>query len=201
MNFHSVYIEDLLPRCFTVYVQWRVMIYSNCTELYLEDCLDKLGLRGLDNAGGDDGGLVTEGGAGDGGQRLDVVTDCDLAQGTRTVISLLRNINSINGVNNRSRGGHLTDHQGSLGGDKLGLDCGEEGLVAGPGVGVAQAGGQDVQGRPVGEEGGREGGVDTQGGGAEILDCRHALQHYQGNTHALRRVLTLNCNKKPEPHG
>ena len=137
-------------------------------NIHLEDCLDKLGLRGLDNAGGDDGILVTEGGAGDGGEGLNVFPDRDLAQGTRAIVSLHRDIHDIIVINNLggySRGRHLTHHRDIVGGgdqlrpegDELG---GGQGRVAGrqggPGVGEAQAGLEDVKGGPVGEEGGRE---------------------------------------------
>ena len=170
-------------------------------NIHLEDGLDKLGLRGLDNAGRDDGDLVTEGGAGDGGQGLDVVPDGDLAQGTGAIISLGRNIHGLDVINNlrwgRSR--HFTHQTGIVWSrDKVRLEWDEgswQGLVAGrqggPGVGEAQAGLEDVQGGPEGEEGGGEGGVSRQRGGAEILDCRHALQHYQGDTHNLQQGVKL----------
>ena len=95
---------------------------------YLEDGLDKLGLRCLDDAGRDDGGLVTEGRAGDGGQSLNVIPDSDLTQGTGTIICLGRDIHGLNVINNLGwgRGRHLTHHNSIVWTrDKVGLEWDE----------------------------------------------------------------------------
>ena len=83
-------------------------------NIHLKDGLDKLGLRGLGNAGRDDGELVTEGGPGYVGQSRNVVPDSDLAQGTGAIISLGRNIHGLNVINNLRWGGgsHFTHHNG-----------------------------------------------------------------------------------------
>ena len=104
------------------------MYNDNLFNIHLEDGLDKLGLRCLDDAGRDDGGLVTEGRAGDGGQCLDVVPDSDLTQGTGTIICLSSNIHGLNVINNLGwgRGRHLTHHNSIVWTrDKVGLEWDE----------------------------------------------------------------------------
>ena len=96
--------------------------------LYLEDGLDKLGLSRLDDAGRDDGGLVTEGRAGNGGQGLNVVSDSDLSQGTGTIISLSSDIHGLSVINNLGwgRGCNITHHNSIVWTrDKVGLEWDE----------------------------------------------------------------------------